>query len=377
VRSRPASAEVFAVEDDAVQLSWSSLPPGRLSVTTDGVEVSRDHPGGPGALTIEGLEPSRAYRLLVRGSVPGHTSELTVRTLAPPPGRPLFRLATISDLHLGIDHFGVLHTMRESRRFDFDEPHAVRCAGAAVRESLGWGAQRLFVKGDVTDRGHPDEWAQAGKLLSGLPVPVVLIPGNHDVDFPGGAIDPIDGAGAVGLDLVRASTAVDVDGLRVVLFDSTGGAKHQGGVDPTRAAHAVDLVSAAGGGCLLLTHHNFQRSRVPWFWPPGIQPGGGGPFLQAVADANPDTLVSSGHTHRHRRRAVGPVQVTEVGSPKDYPGTWAGYVVHEGGIRQVVRRVESPDAIVWNEYTGGAAMGAWRRWSPGRLSDRCFTMTWR
>ena len=68
--------------------------------------------------------------------------------------------------------------------------------------------------------------------------------------------------------------------------------------------------------------------------------------------------------------------VTEVGSPKDYPGTWGGYVVHEGGIRQVVRRIAEPDVIAWTEYTRRAVGGVWGLWSPGSLSDRCWSHTW-
>jgi hypothetical protein len=87
-------------------------------------------------------------------------------------------------------------------------------------------------------------------------------------------------------------------------------------------------------------------------------------------------VITSGHTHRHRARRRGPLLLTEVGSPKDYPGTWAGYVVHEGGIRQVVRRVAAPDAIRWTEATKRALFGIWGRWSPGRLEDRCLTHVW-
>ena len=59
-----------------------------------------------------------------------------------------------------------------------------------------------------------------------------------------------------------------------------------------------------------------------------------------------------------------------------YGGTWAGYVVHEGGIRQVVRRVAAPAAIRWTEETKRALLGVWGRWSPGRLDDRCLSHTW-
>jgi hypothetical protein len=99
-------------------------------------------------------------------------------------------------------------------------------------------------------------------------------------------------------------------------------------------------------------------------------------FLDALAEAQPATVVTGGHTHRHRARRHGPLLVTEVGSPKDFPGTWAGYLVYEGGIVQIVRRVSAPEAIRWTERTAGALFGAWGRWSPGQLTDRCISHPW-
>jgi hypothetical protein len=100
------------------------------------------------------------------------------------------------------------------------------------------------------------------------------------------------------------------------------------------------------------------------------------PILRRLRQANPKLVGTSGHTHRHRRRDVAGVPWFETGSPKDYPGTWTGYVVYEGGIRQVTRRITAPDCIGWTEGTRGAALGAWGRWSPGTLEDRCFTIPW-
>jgi hypothetical protein len=123
-------------------------------------------------------------------------------------------------------------------------------------------------------------------------------------------------------------------------------------------------------------HHQLQRWRWPTFYPPGVA----GPQARALLDelvaTNPDTIVASGHTHRHRRRRYGPLELVEVGSTKDYPGTWTGYAVHEGGIRQVVRRIESGPVIAWTEGTGRSIGGIWGRWSPGRREDRCFTHGW-
>ena len=99
-------------------------------------------------------------------------------------------------------------------------------------------------------------------------------------------------------------------------------------------------------------------------------------FLDAVAAAAPAALVVSGHTHRHRLRHRGPLAIAETGSPKDYPGTWTGYVVHERGLRQVTRRVARPDAIPWTEHSRWAGFGLWGLWSRGTLPHRCFTLHW-
>jgi hypothetical protein len=86
--------------------------------------------------------------------------------------------------------------------------------------------------------------------------------------------------------------------------------------------------------------------------------------------------VTTGHTHRYRRRRHGPVLITTTGSPKDYPGAWTGYAVHEGGIRQVVRRIAAPDCIRWTQRTAHALFGGWALWAPGLRSHRCFTHPW-
>ena len=123
-------------------------------------------------------------------------------------------------------------------------------------------------------------------------------------------------------------------------------------------------------------HQQPMRWPIPTYLPAGIPAAEAHRALTALGAANPRTLVTSGHTHRHRRRHVGPVTVTEVGSTKDFPGTWAGYEVHEGGIVQTVRRIAEPSCIRWTDHTRRAALGVWQLWAPGRLADRCFTRTW-
>jgi hypothetical protein len=138
----------------------------------------------------------------------------------------------------------------------------------------------------------------------------------------------------------------------------------------------ADLLSSSPGAAFLGMHHYLQRFRFPTIYPPGIPGPQARSLLDTVVAANPATFVSCGHSHRNRRRRHGPLVVTEVGATMHYPGTWAGYAVHEGGIRQVVRRVAQPEALAWTERSKEALLGWWGVWSRGRRSQRCFSHTW-
>lgn len=297
------------------------------------------------------------------------------RTLATPPGEELCRVATISDLHLGENDFGFLHTIRET---DVPLlPYTLRCTEAAVAESAQWGARLLVVKGDVTDRGMPGQWAAAARLLGAAEQEALVVPGNHDVTYS--AIDPVDALPPSLMPGVRGLTIRDLPGVRVLVVDSTVADRHEGSVEHLQA-DAVDAVADARRddlAALVAMHHHPQRGPVRLLWPPGIGHTEAASFLDALGRASDRVLVTSGHTHRNRRHERGPVTFTTVGSVKDYPGVWAGYVIHEGGLRQVVRRTMQPDVLRWTERSGDALAGGYRWWSGGLLRNRCFTLRWR
>jgi hypothetical protein len=72
------------------------------------------------------------------------------------------------------------------------------------------------------------------------------------------------------------------------------------------------------------------------------------------------------------------VPTVEVGCVKDFPGTWAEYRVHEGGVMQVVHRMSSPAALAWSERCRHlyAAYGVdYETYALGALSDRCFVFS--
>lgn len=292
--------------------------------------------------------------------------------LTPPPGEELFRFATVSDTHVGMEGFGfwphVVDPVAAS------EPPPEQCLRAALAEARAWGAQLVVAKGDLTQHGIVEEATTVASILAACGVPVEAFVGNHEVTD--GAYDLAPAFAAAGIGLVQRDTRVrDVPGLRLVLFDSTVPNRHVGSYE-RHGADVPDAVGEATGAAMVLTHHPPMPLPVPYFWPPGVPSPEAGRFLDRVASANPRTWLTAGHTHRHRRRMRGSVVITEVGSTHDYPGTWAGYVVHEGGVRQVVRRVAAPEAIAWTEATRRTVLGAWGRWSPGGISDRCFSHTW-
>jgi Icc protein len=341
-RRSPPTVSLFAVEDDAAQF------------------IMRE-PQSVRAVDVAGLEPDRRQRVDVAGRA------ASVRTLAPPPGRLLSKLATLSDLHLGmVRHFRVLD----------DAPprlaHPVHCTRAALAEALAWGADRIVIKGDLTHRSHPDEWKVLAELLDEVPVPVHVLVGNHET-MNYRRVDPREKLAELGLPYVEVSW-FDLAGLRLVLVDTT--TEH--GFGTLRGVHeqAVEAVATAPGPALVLLHHYLERWPVPTFYPFGVPRPQAIHWLDALRAANPDVFVSSGHSHRNRARRYHGIQITEVGSVKDYPGVWAGYAIHEGGIRQVVRRIAAPHSLEWTERSGAALGGLWRRWTPGTLAQRCFTHRW-
>jgi Icc protein len=398
---------VFAVEDTCAQITWDTLPADEVTLEVGDATVAvtpspplwrhrayraplrvSPNSGGPGVWDAHGLEPDTSYDVCVSGPSLPRRRVAGLRTLAPPPGRLMARVATVSDCHVGAGPFGMFGTIEDGLPTGDDwEPHPVRCARAAVAEGARWGADLLVVKGDLTANSEPAEFHEMGRLLACCPVPVVACLGNHDDRHrvPGAAILAEHGVTAH-----TGPAATDVPGLRVVLGHTPHPRLRRGFLSDGQIAQLATLAAGAPGvpaghapavdgrasGALVLLHHQLELSRWRRAYPPGVAKGQAVKLVDALAGANPRALVSGGHTHRCRRSQRGPVTVTEVGSTKDYPGVWAGYAVHEGGIRQVIRRIAEPSALAWTEVGAAALGGVWAPWAAGRLADRCFTVEW-
>lgn len=374
-RPRARALRVFSVEPTAIQLDWAALGPGPVQVRAADTTIRLATDGGPGTVVIDGLTPARSVEIRLSGEgVPGDGITLTARTSAPPPGEEIARIATISDLHIGETTFGFLNTISEH---DSGRPgHPERCAQVAIADAAAWGASRLVVKGDLVDQSHPGNWAIAIELLESAGMPVHVVPGNHEVKRRR-TIEAVDALAGTAIEFTGDVSVVDLDGAHVVLVNSTRPGEERGSLtrvhDPLLSLLG-DLPDA--DGALVAMHHHLLHSRSPSGWPVGIPIPEVDRTLDAIGRTHRRTMITSGHVHRNRLWGRGPLTMTCVGSVKDYPGVWAGYVFHEGGIRQVVRRVGGVDALTWTERTGDALGGAYRHWTPGRLDKRCVTITW-
>jgi hypothetical protein len=329
-----------------------------------------DHRGGPGALELVDLPPDE--RLSVELEWMGGSTTLSATTLPTPPGAELTRFATISDLHLGATNWGAFRTMRDTS--DHPVPFPLRCATAAVAEAVAWGAQCLIIKGDAAEDETLDHYALVGDLVDQFPeLPMLLIPGNHDVHNGGRRLPRF--VGKRELPYIRRVEHLDLPGVRIIAADNTCPGRGWGSVDRV-GPPILERASQGDGAVFLALHQQLQRTRFPRQWPIGVPAPSSLRLIDGLDALSQPTMISSGHTHRNRSWRRGSVVITEVASTKDWPNVWGGYVVHEGGMRQVVRRIVAPEAITWSEYSRGALNGLWAYWSPGRLDDRCVAMTW-
>lgn len=365
--------DVFAVEDTTAQLTWRGLPAGPLTLTIDHADSSQTVQLGDaaiaGAADITGLRPGSST--LIDVAVAGrHITQRLATTLPGLADEPLAKIATISDLHLGENGFGLVRRLREPNG---REPYALRCARAAVDEAQQWGADLLVIKGDITDQGLPHEWDLFDELLAGVSIPVAAVPGNHDTASKRSSLDATSELRRRGLCPEPVHT-VELGVARVVLADSTVPGRGFGRLG--RWAEELGAAADTDQPVFVFTHHHFEDRPYPWFWPLGVQHFDGRRLLDRLFEANPDVVISSGHTHRNRARRHATGLVTEVSSTKDFPGVWAGYSIHADGVRQVVRRVAEPSCVAWNDRTHAVVGGVWGRWSPGRLSDRCINHSW-
>jgi len=326
-----------------------------LTTVTDTGAVLHD---GVRVIRVDGLRPGRE-----------HTVEgVTFRTLARPTGQLLATVATVSDVHIGeaeCGHYDGVNLGPALRAEPDEPPYPETMARAAAAEITAADVAVVVAKGDLTGRGAAGELATFLDIF-GPPFGDRLhwTNGNHDVcqvsELPSGERP--------------ATELVKVAGARLALLDTAVPAETGGRVSEEQLAWLDDLGADPTDDTpvLVFAHHPLFDHAA---FTAGIDAAGSERLVEVFARRPALAGYFAGHSHRNLARRLpetGGVPWAEIGATKDFPGVWAEYRIHEGGILQVVHRISSPEALAWTEQTRAMFGGLYPSYSFGSLADRCF-----
>lgn len=151
----------------------------------------------------------------------------------------------------------------------------------------------VLVTGDCTDHGQPDEYARFRDLLRPLPMPVYVIPGNHDhrerlLDtFGPQGENPLPGF---------AQYVVGGGPLRLIALDTLVPGRDEGQLCPERLAWLdARLTGAPDQPTVVFMHHPPFQTGVPVCDAIGL--GNAEPFGALVARHPQIEAVLTGHLH--------------------------------------------------------------------------------
>ncbi|MCU1500671.1 MAG: hypothetical protein JWM12_25 [Ilumatobacteraceae bacterium] len=326
-----------------------------ITTVADDLIVGHD---GTRVVQREGLRPATTYD--VEGT--------SVTTLERPHGELLCRFATVNDVHFGELECGRIDDEPMGpvvRAAPGEPPYPETMNRAAVAEMRAADLAAVVVKGDLSSDGQPEEWSafeECYRAAFGARLHVVR--GNHDSYH--------------GQGLYAGDEWIELPGVAVALLDTVI-PEHTTGNITAEQLDWLDANAAESDRPVLVLGHHQQwlegRRSDDYF---GLHPDASEALDALAARRTAIIGYASGHTHRHRVRTMpSGIPSIEVGCVKDFPGTWAEYRVHEGGVMQVAHRISSPGALSWSERCRHlyADFGMdYEAYALGELSDRCFTI---
>jgi len=352
---------------------------------------------GPGTrrVVLEGLAPGRAYRVAIEagGARAEHDAFFPERfeTLPAASGEPAATFATLNDLHFGEPRFGGTLTEEHEygeeregfpavREDEGDEPYWRFMNHDAIDDINAAGVDATVVKGDIADRGLPEQFAAAREAFARLEAPCHAFLGNHDYYGLEAGLE-VDGYALLGQP--PAPRAVDLGGWRLLLLETALPGHHHGVFPEARRswlARQLEETRETGMPTLLVMHHHpvppERRDQYPNTI--GLDPADSVALFELVGRHPQVRGALIGHTHRNRVRhhpASGAVPWIEVNCTKDYPGGWGHYRLFEdGSFRQEVRRTSSRRALDHSSRCRGFFRGMYKEFSLGRLDQRSFAV---
>ena len=359
-------AELFTVGADEVVVTCRTDDDREVETRVGDVSVvtrGRYH-----SARVDGLEPGTTYPLAVSGAEASALLPSSVTTLPAPGGRRVATVATVNDVHFGEVECGLLGTPDEIgpvfRVDDGAPPYPEVMNRGAIDEIRALDPDAIVVKGDLTDRGTEDEYAEFVAAYSELGARMHHVRGNHDAMVT----ESIAATGPF---------AVALPGVTLAVLDTVRPGTDRGRVPASQLSWLDELAEASVDPVLVFGHHHpwdpASHDRNETYF--GINPDDSEALCAVIARREAIAGYFAGHTHRTRVRhfaSARMIPIVEIACVKDYPGAWAEYQVHENGYVQLTRRIRSTAALEWTERTRGMFAGLYRDYALGRVEDRCF-----
>ena len=179
---------------------------------------------------------------------------------------------------------------------------------AAVRSVLALrpAPDAVVVTGDLTEHGAPDEYARVHELLAPLPMPVHVLPGNHDAR---GALREVFGVPGDGDAPVRYAVPVGAD-LRLVVIDTIWPDFDDGHLGAEDLAWLEEALAAdRDTPTVVAMHHPPIRIGIDPLDELGLGDADRDAFAAIVAQAPQVCRVVAGHVHRGAFAMLGSVPV--------------------------------------------------------------------
>lgn len=302
---------------------------------------------------------------------PGSVQEwegFTFRTL-PERGELLATFATVNDVHFGEEVCGLVEGSDVGPVFRSEPgepPYPEVMNEGAVAEIAALDPDAVLVKGDLTSNGTDAEVDAFLAAYAPLADRLTWVRGNHESYHH----------------LERGATPtqeVVLPGARLALLDTSLDGVEYGGLSDDQLEWLDTLAAESDRPVVVLGHHHVwnpaSKERPERYF--GVRPDDSERLIEVVARRPRIAAYLAGHTHRNRVRhfpATGSVPWVEVACVKDFPGAWAEYQVHEGGISQVFHRISTPEALAWTEKTRHMFHDLYADYAFGALGERCFTI---
>lgn len=177
-------------------------------------------------------------------------------------------------------------------------------AVAAIRQ-MSTPPSAVLLTGDLTDHGTVEEYELLRSVLAPLSMPVVAIPGNHDVpERLWKVLGPPEGAAEVA---GRVHSVHELGGVRVVGLDSCRPDRTDGELTDDDAAWLDRVLAQSTMPTAVLVHHPPFRTGIWWMDAIGLTGAG---RLEEVVRSHPHVgRVLSGHVHRLISTQWGPTGV--------------------------------------------------------------------